>query len=181
MEQLSCQYQWREINTLSGETRTRDFLAINSNGKVPVLEIKPGLYLPESNAILFYLADGTPFWPAQKLERARVLRWMFFEQYSHEPFIAVARRINKFLPQDHPQRADLPRLRDCGNQALVIMEQHMKSREFFVGDKYSIANIALFAYTHVAHEGGFNLEPFAAINQWINRIRSQPKFIEMTF
>ncbi len=179
LEQLGSPYEWEEVDILKGATRTPQFLAMNPNGKVPTLEIKPGRYLPESNAILCYLAEGTSFWPRDRFEHAQVLQWMFFEQYSHEPYIAVARFICKFLPPDHPRRATLPQLRERGYQALAVMEQHLSQREFFVGDKYSIADIALYAYTHVAADGGFDLSKFPAINAWIERIKVQPKFIGM--
>lgn len=179
LEQLGSPYEWEEVDILKGATRTPKFLAMNPNGKVPTLEIKPGQYLPESNAILCYLAEGTSFWPSDRFEHAQVLQWMFFEQYSHEPYIAVARFICKFLPPDHPRRATLPQLRERGYQALAVMEQHLSQREFFVGDKYSIADIALFAYTHVAADGGFDLSKFPAINAWIERIKVQPKFVGM--
>ncbi len=117
--------------------------------------------------------------PSHRFEHAQVLQWMFFEQYSHEPYIAVARFICTFLPPDHPRRATLPQLRERGYQALAVMEQHLSQREFFVGDKYSIADIALFAYTHVAADGDFDLSKFPAINAWIERIKVQPKFIGM--
>lgn len=180
LEQLGGAYEWEEVDILKGATRTPQFLAMNPNGKVPTLEIEPGQYLPESNAILCYLAEGTPFWPNDRFHRAQALQWMFFEQYSHEPYIAVARFICKFLPPDHPRRSALPQLRERGYQALAIMEQHLAQREFFVGDQYSIADIALFAYTHVASDGGFELPRFPAINAWIERVKIQPKFVDMT-
>jgi len=179
LEQLQAQYRWEEMDILKGATRTPEFLGINPNGRVPTLEIKPGQYLPESNAILCYLADGTAFWPSERFERAETLQWMFFEQYSHEPYIAIARFICKFLPADHPRRADLPRLRERGYQALAVMEQQLARRSFFVNGAYSIADIALFAYTHVAVDGGFDLERFPAINAWIERVRAQPRFVKM--
>ncbi len=178
-EQLQMQYQWEEIDILKGASRTPEFLGINSNGQVPTLEIRPGQYLPESNAILCYLADDTPFWPSDRFARADTLRWMFFEQYSHEPYIAVARFICKFLPVDHPRRAELTRLHERGYQALAVMEQQLARRSFFVNDAYSIADIALFAYTHVAVDGGFDLGRFPAINAWIGRVKAQPRFVTL--
>ncbi|MEW5756481.1 MAG: glutathione S-transferase family protein [Pseudomonadota bacterium] len=179
LEQLGLPYRWQEIDTLKKETQTPQFLTLNPNGEVPTLEIAPGRYVPESNAILYYLAEGTPYWPADRYTRAQVLQWMFFEQYSHEPYVAVARFIRKFLPSDHVRRAELPRLHERGYKALKVMEQHLGKRDFFVGDGYSIADIALFAYTHVADEGGFELDRFPAINSWMGRIRSQPGFVAM--
>lgn len=179
LEQLGDPYQWEEVDSLNGATRQPQFLAMNPNGKVPLLEIAPGRYLAESNAILCYLAEGTPFWPAQRLARAQALQWMFFEQYSHEPYIAVARFICKFLPPDHPRRAELPRLLERGYQALAVMEQHLAHRSYFVDDIYSIADIALFAYTHAAADGGFALDRFPAIDAWLRRVKTQPKFISI--
>ena len=179
LEQLRMPYQWEEIDIFNAGTQTPQFLAMNPSAQVPVLEISPGEFLPESNAILFYLAEGTPFWPAERLARAHVLQWMFFEQYSHEPYIAVARRIQKFMAADHPRRAELPRLLERGQSALAVMEQHLATRRFFVNDTYSIADIALFAYTHVAHEGGFDVARFPHISAWLKRVEAQPGFVSL--
>ncbi|MEM9164191.1 MAG: glutathione S-transferase family protein, partial [Cyanobacteria bacterium P01_F01_bin.4] len=149
------------------------------NGKVPTLEIEPERYLPESNAILYYLAQGTSFFPADRLAQAEVLRWLFFEQYSHEPYLAVARFVQQMLPADHPRQAELPKLRDKGYAALKVMEQHLAEHPYFVDECYSIADIGLFAYTHVAADGGFDLSAFSAIQAWFERVRSQPNFIPM--
>lgn len=180
LEQLERPYQWQEVDIMTGTTRTQDFLAMNPNGRVPLLELADGEYLPESNAILCYLADGTLLWPAEKLQHAQVLQWLFFEQYSHEPYIAVARFIRKFLPADHARQTELPRLHERGNQALAVMETHLANRTYFVGERYSIADIALFAYTHCAADGGFDLNAYPAVTAWLQRVRAQPKFIEMT-
>jgi glutathione S-transferase len=180
LEQLGKSYAWEEVDIMQGSTRTNEFLAMNPNGKVPTLEIKPGAFLAESNAILHYIAEDTAFMPTEKLARAQVLQWMFFEQYSHEPYIAVARFICKFLPTDHARRAELPRLFERGNQALGVMEKHLMTRTFFVGERYSIADIALFAYTHEAHIGGFDLAAFPAVSRWLDRVAQQPKFFPMT-
>ena len=180
LEQLECPYQWQEVDIMTGATRTQDFLAMNPNGRVPLLELADGEYLPESNAILCYLADGTLLWPAEKLQHAQVLQWLFFEQYSHEPYIAVARFIRKFLPAYHARQTELPRLHERGNQALAVMETHLANRTYFVGERYSIADIALFAYTHCAADGGFDLNAYPAVTAWLQRVRAQPKFIEMT-
>lgn len=179
LEQLQQPYEWREIDILKGESRTPAYLAMNPNGRVPVLQIDTHTFLPESNAILYYLAEGTPLLPAERLQRAQVLQWMFFEQYSHEPYIAVARFICCYLPPDHERRAELPRLRERGHQALKVMEQHLTSRRFFVGERYSIADIALFAYTDVAGDGGFDLEPYPAVQRWLEAVRSQPGHVTM--
>jgi glutathione S-transferase len=177
LEQLGTPYRWVEVGMMNGETRTPEFLKRNPNGRAPLLEYEPGRYLPESDAILCYLADGTGFWPAERLARAQVLQWMFFEQYSHEPYVAVARFIAKFLPADSPRRAEMPRLLERGNQALAVMEQHLAARRFFVGEVYSVADIALFAYTHAAADGGFDLQRFPAVSAWIARVQEQPGYL----
>lgn len=179
LTQLKLEYQWEEIDILKAETRTSEFLTMNPNGKVPTLQIDTGKYLAESNAILCYLADGTPLWSPEKFTKAQTLQWLFFEQYSHEPYIAVARFIKKFLPPDHPRYAELPRLHDRGYQALQVMEQHLSNSSYFVEDSYSIADIALYAYTHVAEDGGFDLTSFTAIHNWMQRIQQQPEYISM--
>ncbi|MGE5638903.1 MAG: glutathione S-transferase family protein, partial [Clostridia bacterium] len=157
LEQLGLPYRWRETDNTRGETRSAAFLARNPNGQVPVLELEDGTTLAESNAILCFLADGSPLFPDERLERARVLQWMFFEQYSHEPYIAVARFIARFLPPDTERRAELPRLLERGRRALAVMEQHLAREPFFAAGRYTVADIALYAYTHCAGEAGFDL------------------------
>lgn len=179
LEQLQSAYQWVELDTRSGLTRSSEFLAKNPNGRVPLLELEPGQFLAESDAILFYLAEGTAFWPQHKRARAEVLQWMFFEQYSHEPYIAVARFICTMLPAGHARRSELPRLYERGAQALAVMEQHLAQRAFFVADAYSIADIALYAYTHAAGEGGFELRRYPAIGAWLARVQAQAHFVRM--
>ncbi len=179
LEQLRLPYEWIELDTRSGRTRSAEFLQKNPNGRVPLLETEPGRYLAESDAILYYLADGTPFWPERRRERAEVLQWMFFEQYSHEPFIAVARFICAFLPAEHARRAELPLLHERGGRALAVMEQHLRGRAFFVADRYTIADIALYAYTHAAGDGGFDLGAYPAIRGWIGRVEAQPGYLRM--
>jgi glutathione S-transferase len=179
LEQLGLPYRWVEVDSSKGETRTPAFLAMNPNGKVPTLGLEGGGYLPESNAILHYLAEGTPLLPDDRLGRARALQWMFFEQYSHEPYIAVARFILRYLPPDTPRRAELPRLQERGRQALAVMEQHLGTQPFFAGPAYSVADIALFAYTHCAADGGFDLAAYPAVHAWIDRVRGQPRFVAL--
>ena len=179
LEQLALPYRWVEVDSTRGETRTPEFLARNPNGKVPTLELEDGAFLPESNAILHYLADGSALVPAGRIERARVLQWMFFEQYSHEPYVAVARSIIRNTPPDSPRRADLPRLRERGDQALSVMEQHLAREPFFVGERYSIADIALYAYTHCAADGGFDLGRYPSVQAWLARVRAQPRHVAM--
>jgi glutathione S-transferase len=136
--------------------------------------------LAESDAILFYLAEGTPLLPESRLERAQVLQWLFFEQYSHEPFIAVARFILHFLPEDHPRRAELPRLEKGGHAALGVMERRLEGHPFLVADRYTIADIALYAYTHVADEGGFDLAPYPAVRAWLDHVAAQPGHVPIS-
>ena len=177
--QLKLPYQWIEVSTTRGETRTREFLARNPNGQVPTLQLEDGAYLPESGAILWYLAEGTPLLPAERLARARVLQWMFFEQYSHEPCIAVARSILRYQPPDSPRRAELPRLQERGHKALGVMAQQLEKSDFFAGSKYSIADIALYAYTHCAADGGFELARYPAVLAWLMRVKSQPGHVPL--
>ncbi len=180
LEQLDLPYHWIEVNSAAGETRTAGFLAMNANGKVPLLQLPTGELLAESNAMLCYLAEGSDLLPSDRLERARALQWMFFEQYSHEPYIAVARFITGWLPADHPRQLELPRLRERGYAALEVMEKHLASRAFVVDSGYSVADIALFAYTHTASAGGFDLQRFPNIVAWLQRVRATPRFIAQT-
>lgn len=177
LEQLQQPYRWVEVDIFAGESRTPQYLAMNPNGRVPLLEAEPGRWLAESNAILCYLAEGSALLPEDRWTRAQVLQWLFFEQYSHEPYIAVARFICRFLPDYHPRQAELPRLRERGAQALAVMERHLQQQAFFAGDAYSIADIALFAYTHAAEDGGFDLSAYARIGEWMQRVRAQPGFV----
>ena len=179
LEQLELPYRWVEVSTAKGETRTQEFLARNPNGQVPTVQLEDGQYLPESGAILCYLAEGTPLLPAERLARARVLQWMFFEQYSHEPCIAVARAILRYQPPDSPRRAELPRLQERGHKALGVMQQHLAREPFFAGGRYSIADIALYAYTHCAADGGFELARYPAIVAWLARVRAQPRHVPL--
>ena len=179
LEQLALPYRWVEVDSARGETRSLKFLSMNANGKVPTLALEDGTFLPESNAILNYLAHGSRLLPSDRLDHARVLQWMFFEQYSHEPYVAVARSILRYQPSDSPRRAELPRLLERGNQALSVMEQHLSRAPFFVGGRYSIADIALYAYTHCAADGGFKLADFPAVSAWLERVKAQPRHVPM--
>jgi glutathione S-transferase len=180
LEFLGQPYRWIEINSAAGETRTPEFLAKNPNGRVPLLELEDGRRLPESNAILCFLAEGSPFLPKDRFAHAQVLQWLFFEQYSHEPCIAVARFICGWLPPDHPRRAELPRLRERGHQALAVMEQHLSQHHFFVGNRCTVADIALYAYTHTAADGGFDLAAYPALRAWLARVEAEPCFVPQT-
>lgn len=179
LEQLGREYRWVETDSSRGETRTPDFLAKNPNGRVPLLELEDGRCMAESNAILCWLAEGTEYFAGDAWQRAQALSWMFFEQYSHEPYVAVARFIRGWTPADSPRRAELPRLRERGHQALAVMERHLLSAPWFSGTDYGIADIALFAYTDVAGEGGFDLAPYPALRDWLARVRATPGFVPM--
>ncbi len=178
-ELLGTPYQWTEVDIIHGESQTDSFLQKNPNGKVPVMELEDGRLLPESNAGLFYLAFDSEWLPAERYLQSQVLQWMFFEQYTHEPAIAVARFIKKFLPQDHPRNSELPVLHDKGYKALSVMEKHLQQNKFFVDNTPTIADIALFAYTHAAEDGGYDLERFPAVNLWLDRIKNLNGFIPM--
>jgi glutathione S-transferase len=169
-----------QLDIMKGETRTPAFLARNPNGRIPLLELEDGALLAESGAILFYLADGTRFLPEDRLDRARVLQWMFFEQYSHEPNIAVVRFWMEHAGLTPEREAMLPAKRAGGYAALEVMEGHLTGREWFVGDNMTIADIALYAYTHVAHEGGFDLGRYPAIDAWLERVAAQPGYVPIT-
>ena len=179
LEQLGRPYAWIEVDSANGATRTPAYLAKNPNGKVPMLERAGGGVLVESDAILCWLAEGTPMLPADAWQRAQALSWLFFEQYSLEPYIAVARFIRGWTPVDSPRRADLPRLIERGGQALSVMEKHLLRAAWFTGDTYGVADIALFAYTHCAEDGGFDLSAYPRITDWLARVRATPGFVPM--
>ena len=174
LAKLGLGYERVELDIMAGETRTPAYLARNPNGRIPALELEDGTVLAESNAIMAYLAHGTPLFPAERLAQAQVLQWLFFEQYSHEPYIAVARFICHLLPPGNAREAELPRLRERGHAALAVMEGHLAHRPFFVGQGCTIADIGLYAYTHVAEEGGFELGPYPAVRAWLDRVRAEP-------
>jgi glutathione S-transferase len=177
LAQLGIPCEIIEVDILKDESRTSEFLKINPNGRTPVLD-DDGFVLAESNAILAYLARGTKFLPESRKNWGLVFQWMFFEQYSHEPFIATSRFWLQHKPDSPERSALLASKRDGGWAALRIMEDHLGQNEFFVGD-YSIADIALFAYTHVSREGGFPQDPFPKIRAWIDRVQAQAGFISM--
>ncbi|NJM63299.1 MAG: glutathione S-transferase family protein [Oscillatoriales cyanobacterium RU_3_3] len=179
LTQLDRPFDRVTIDILKGESRTPEFLLKNPNGRIPVLEIAPGKFLFESNAIMFYSSEGTEFFPEDKLERAQVMQWLFFEQYSHEPFIATSRFWISLLGKAEEYKEALQQKQAPGYAALGVMEQHLEKNEFFVGNRYTIADIGLFAYTHVAGEGGFDLSGFSAILKWIYRVQSQPRYISI--
>lgn len=184
LTQLGIPFEYIEKDILQRETRTPEFLAINPNGRIPVLELEPGVYLSESNAILIYLSEATPYLPEDKLERAYVMQWLFFEQYSHEPYIATSRFLMHYANSTDPQQAAanqavIQQKREPGYAALGVLERQLKDHPFLVGDRYTIADIALYAYTHVAGEGGFDLNGFPAILAWIDRVQSQPNYVSL--
>jgi glutathione S-transferase len=181
LAQLGIPFERIEYDLDKAETRTPAFLAKNPNGRVPTLELEDGSFLPESNAILWYLAEGTPFLPEGRRERAEVLQWMFFEQYSHEPNIATVRFwITHQVAMTPLIELSIPAKRKNGEAALAVMEQHLAKRRFFVGERYAIADIALYAYTHVAGEGGFDLQPYPHVRAWLDRVAAQPGYIPIT-
>jgi len=177
LAQLAMPYRYVELDIMKGESRTPQFLARNPNGNIPVLELEDGRCLPESDAILWYLAEGSCFIPDERFERAQVLRWLCFEQYSHEPYVATPRFIVRHLPPDSPRHAELPQRLARGRAALTVMETHLSSREYFVGERYSIADIALYAYTHVAPDGGLALGPYPRVRAWLARVAAQPRHV----
>lgn len=177
--ELGIGYDWQETDILKGETHTPEFLAKNPNGKIPLLELPDGRCLAESNAILCFLAEGSDLMRGDSFERAEIFQWLFFEQYSHEPFIATSRFIIKYLGRPRDREPDLEQKREGGLKALAIMEAVLRDQSFLTGDDFNIADIALFAYTHVAHEGGFPLDDFPAIRGWVERIRARQGFVGM--
>jgi glutathione S-transferase len=181
LAQLGREYAWVEVDSTRGQTRTPGFLALNPNGKVPLLVLDDGRRLAESNAILCFLAEGSPYLPADPWQRAQALQWLFFEQYSHEPYVAVARFIARWLPPDHARCAELPRLRERGHQALAVMEQQLDGRDFFVDAGYGVADIALYAYTHEADVGGISLDAYPNVRAWLRRVEAQPGFVPQTY
>ncbi|MGE5766835.1 MAG: glutathione S-transferase family protein [Bacteroidota bacterium] len=173
---LEIPYALVEVDAIQGETRRAPFLAKNPNGRIPLLELEDGTFLPESNAILYYLAEGTPWLPEDRLGRARALQWMFFEQYSHEPYIAVLRfwkRHTDRTPQSEPQWADKEKR---GYDALAVMERTLAGQDWLLGAQPSVADVSLYAYTHVADQGGFDLQRFPAVRAWIERFPGLPGY-----
>jgi glutathione S-transferase len=175
---LAIPFKLVQVDILRGESRTPEFLRKNPEGRIPVLQLDDGTHLFESNAILCYLAEGTPWLPAEKLARAQVLQWLFWEQYSHEPNIATVR--HWILHLGVPDEKLHQRKRELGNKALSVMERHLDGRQYFVGDRCTIADLALYAYTHVAEEGRFSLAEFPRVRAWLERVRDQPGFTPIT-
>jgi glutathione S-transferase len=176
---LEIAHEWVSVDIMAGETRTAQFTAKNPNGKIPLLELDDGRVLWESNAILNFLARGTVLLPDDNFLQAQVLQWQFFEQYSHEPYIAVARFIAKYLGLPEDRRVDYEAKQVGGHKALAVMESRLATHPYLVGSHLSVADISLYAYTHVAHEGGFELSGYPGIQAWLARIESQPRFTGM--
>lgn len=179
---LDLPYEYIPLDILSGATRTEEFLQKNPNGKIPLLELDDATFLAESNAILFFLAQGSKYWPASINDQAQVMQWLFFEQFSHEPNLATARfwlSIDKQWDATPFNRELLAKKQERGREALVLMDQHLRSHDFLVGTNYSIADICLYAYTHVADEGGYDLSLYPAIGRWLERVRNQPGHINI--
>jgi glutathione S-transferase len=176
---LGIEHDWVPIDILAGESRTPEFLAMNPNGKIPVLRLEDGQCLWESNAILNYLADGTAYLPSDRLARARVLQWQCFEQYSHEPYIAVARFIAKYLGMPAERRAEFEQKQAGGRHALGVMEGALEGSRYFVGEDMTIADISLYAYTHVADEGGFDLDGYPSVRRWLATVSGHPRHVAM--
>ena len=180
LAKLGIPYEHIEVSSRDGSTRRPDFLARNPNGKVPVLQLADGRFLSESNAILLYLAEGSRFLPADPYQRALVYQWLFFEQYSHEPFVAVRRALMM-----HPERAAqatperLAATLEGGNRALGVMERQLSLTPFLAGEAFTVADIALYAYTHDAHNGGFDLAAFPAVSAWLERVQNNPGHVPM--
>src|SRR5690606_33346023 len=179
LDLLGREYEWVPVDILNGETQSPAFLAKNPNGKIPVLEFDDGSCLWESNAILHYLAEGSAFLPTEPRLKTQVLQWQFFEQYSHEPYIAVARFIKLYQNMPAERQAEYDFCISRGYRALGVMEQQLQRTPYLVGEAYSIADIALYAYTHVADEGGFDLTDYPAVQGWIQRVASHPGHVAM--
>jgi glutathione S-transferase len=176
---LEIQHEWIHVDILEGGTQTPEFLNKNPNGKIPVVELADGRCLSESNAIINFLASGSALVSSDPYEYAKVQQWQFFEQYSHEPFIAVARFIAKYLGLPDDRRAEYESKQEGGHKALRIMEEQLQQTPYLTGGQLSTADISLYAYTHVAGEGGFDLQSYPAVRQWLNLIQSEPKYVGM--
>ncbi|MDF2997839.1 MAG: Glutathione S-transferase domain protein [Xanthobacteraceae bacterium] len=177
---LGLPFRLVDVDLLRGENRTPEFLIKNPEGRVPLLELPGGRLLAESNAILFYLAEGTPLLPEDRFARAEALRWMFFEQHSHEPAIAAARFWLKLVRGGRELRThEIDRWMEEGHAAFGVMERHLSRRPFFVDGQISVADIALYAHTHVAEEGDFDLAPYPAVRDWLARVAAEPDHVGM--
>lgn len=172
-------YDWVETDVMKQETRRDEFLALNPNGKVPLLQLPDGRCLSESNAMLLYLSEGTQWLPDDRWQRALVHQWLFFEQYSHEPYIAVARFIVQLAGREVEEADRLKLLREKGYHALDVMERVLSAQSFMADEQFTIADIALYAYTHTAPDGGFSLSSYPAVRAWLERVEWQPGYLTM--
>ncbi|MEC9346298.1 MAG: glutathione S-transferase family protein [Pseudomonadota bacterium] len=179
LHMLEIRFRRVEVAIFEGESRKPGFLRRNPNGRIPTVEFDDGSHLWESNALLWYFAEGTRFIPEERRARAEVLQWMFFEQYSHEPYIAVLRAWTRHGPVTELQQAQVPWREREGYRALGVMEAHLDGRDWFVDGRMSIADIALYAYTHVAGQGGFDLTEYPAVRAWLDRVAAQPGFVPL--
>ncbi len=177
---LDIEHEWVSVDIMNNETTTTEFLQKNPNGKVPLLELDDGRCLSESNAIVNYLARDSALIPEDAFARAKTLEWQFFEQYSHEPYIAVARFIAKYQGMPQARKTEYEAKQPGGHKALGIMEAQLKQSPYLVGDQLSVADVSLYGYTHVADEGGFDLATYPAIQSWLSRIQAEPNYIAMT-
>jgi glutathione S-transferase len=176
---LGKHIEWQEVDILKGDTRTDRFLQLNPNGKIPLLVLSDERCISESNAILHFLAANTPLVPTATFDHAKMLQWQFFEQYSHEPYIAVARFINLYLGLPEHKIAEYEQKQEGGYKALEVMEEQLHRTPYLVGDFLTLADISLYAYTHVAHQGGFSLDNFPAIKRWLTLIESHKGYVPM--
>lgn len=179
MEFLKIPHEWVHVDILAKETYTAEFQQMNPNARIPVVKLTQETYLWESNAILNYFAENSEFLPQDRYERAKVLQWQFFEQYSHEPYIATARYINKYLGLPKEREAEYYGKQAGGHKALAVMDTHLANHKFFLGNQATIADISLYAYTHVADEGGFDLSQYAHIQRWFRDFEAIPGYIKM--
>jgi glutathione S-transferase len=177
MAQLNLAYERVNVNLLKHETRLPEFLQKNPQGKVPILEIEPGLYLPESNAILLYLSEGTNLLPPEKLDRAQITQWLFFEQFSLGANLSRPRFWISIAHQAEQFASEIQYHQQLGYRALEVMEQHLTTQRFFALNRYTIADIAIYAYTHMAEAGGFEMEKFPQIKAWCDRVQAQPRYV----
>jgi glutathione S-transferase len=180
LAQLGVDYRLVEVDILKGDSHTPEFLQMNPNGQVPLLEVGPGRHLAESNAILWYVAGGTPLAPEDRIDRAEALQWMFFEQHSLEPNIGAAYFWLALVKGGRElQRHALEDWMEEGYRSLRVMENHLKQNDYFAAGRYTIADIALYAYTHLAHLCDYDLGTFPAIRRWLARVESQPGYVPM--
>jgi len=177
LQLLGRPYELVYVDIMGGETRTPSFLAKNANGRIPLLEVDDGRFLAESNAILFFLAQDTEYWPSDAWQRAEVMQWLCFEQYSHEPYIATLRFWIRHTDMSGTRALLADEKKRGGYAALQVMEGHLAQRQYFVAERLTIADIALYAYTHVAHQGGFALQSYPAVVAWLARVQAVPGYV----